>query len=127
MENSKSNRPHKFVLNLSQSLDLRSSNKHVALQKVSIHYTWKSIRKQYEFNKLKIIAPTWNDEFELPGGSCSESDIQDYIESVTKKPETLTTVPHIHIYINRINNRLVFKIKGGYKLEFQTREKWNFW
>ena len=127
MENSKSNRPHKFVLNLSQSLDLRSSNKHVALQKVSIYYTWKSIRKQYEFNKLKIIAPTWNDEFELPGGSCSESDIQDYIESVTKKPETLTTVPHIHIYINRINNRLVFKIKGGYKVEFQTREKWNFW
>ena len=70
-----------------------------------------------------MIAPTWNDEFELPGDSYSVSDIQDYIESFTKKHETLTTVPHTHIYINRINNRLVFKIKGGYKLEFQTREK----
>ena len=34
--------------------------------------------------------------------------------------ETLTTVPLIHVYINRINNRLVFKIKDGYKLELQT-------
>ena len=127
MENSKSNRPHKFVLNLPENLDLRNSNKHVALQKVFIYYTWKNIRKQCEFNKLKIIAPTWNDEFELPGDFYSVSDIQDYIESFTKKHKTLTTILHIHVCINRINNRLVFKIKGGYKLEFQTREKWNFW
>ena len=50
--------PHKFVLNLSQRLDLRSSNKHVALQKVSIHYTWKNIRQQYKNNKLKIEGQT---------------------------------------------------------------------
>ena len=46
-ENSKTNRPHKFVLNLSQKLHLRSSNKHVANQNVAIQYTWKNIRKQY--------------------------------------------------------------------------------
>ena len=46
MENSKTNEPHKFVLNLSQILELRSLNKHVALQKLSIYYTWKNIRKQ---------------------------------------------------------------------------------
>ena len=40
MENSKTNEPHKFALNLSQRLDLRSSNKIVALQNVSIYYTW---------------------------------------------------------------------------------------
>ena len=57
-ENSKTNVPHKFVLNLSQRLDLRSSNKHVAPQHLSIYYTWKNIRQQYENNKLKIIAPT---------------------------------------------------------------------
>ena len=62
--NSKANEPHKFVLNLSQRLDLRSSDKHVVLQNLSIYYTWKNIRKQYKNNKLKIIAPTWNDEFE---------------------------------------------------------------
>ena len=39
-----------------------------------------------------------------------------------KKHETFPTNPPIHIYINRINNRLVFKIKDGYKLELQTPE-----
>ena len=50
------------------------------------------------------------------------SDIQDYIEYIIKKHETLTTISPIHVYTNRINNRLVFKIKGGYKLELQTSE-----
>ena len=39
-----------------------------------------------------------------------------------KKHETLTTIPPIHVYINRINSRLVFKIKDGYKLELQMPE-----
>ena len=79
-ENSKKNEPHQFVLNWSQRLDLRISNKHVALQNLSVYYTWKNIRKQYKNNKLKRRAPTLNDEFELPDGSYSVSDIQDYIE-----------------------------------------------
>ena len=66
MENGKTNEPHKLVFNLSQRLDLRSSDKHVDFQNLSIYYTWKNIRKQYKNNKLKIIASTWNDEFELP-------------------------------------------------------------
>ena len=60
-ENNKTSEPHQFVLNLSQILDLRSSNKLVAFQNVSIYYTWKNIRIQYKNNELKIIAPTWND------------------------------------------------------------------
>ena len=43
-KNSKTNEPHKFVLNLSRRLNLRSSNKHVVLQNLSVHYTWKNIR-----------------------------------------------------------------------------------
>ena len=121
-ENSKTNEPHKFVLNLSQRLDLRSADKHVVLQNLSIYYTWKNIRKQYKNNKSKIIAPTWNDEFELSDRSYSVLDIQDYIEYIIKKHETLTTIPPIHFYTNRINNRLVFKIKDGYKLELETPE-----
>ena len=50
------------------------------------------------------------------------SDIPDYIEYINKKHETLTKIPLIHVYINIINNRLVFKIKDGYKLELQTPE-----
>ena len=50
------------------------------------------------------------------------SYIQYYIEFIIKKHETLTTIPPIHIYINRINKRLVFKIKDGYRLELQTPE-----
>ena len=61
-ENSKTNEPHKFVINLSQRLDLKSSNQHVVLQNLSIYYTWENIRNQYKNNKLKIIAPTWNNE-----------------------------------------------------------------
>ena len=70
-EYSQTNEPHKFILNLSQRLDLRSSDKHVPLQNLSIYYTWKNIRKQYKNNNLKIIGPTWIDEFELPDHSYS--------------------------------------------------------
>ena len=119
-KNSQTNGPHKFVLNLSQRLDLRSSKKYVALQNLSIYYTWKNIRKQFLNNKLKIIVPTGNDEFELPDGYYSVSDIQHYIEFIIKKHETLTGSRHIYVYINGINNRLVFKITDGYKLELQT-------
>ena len=59
-------------------------NKHVALQNLRIYQTRNNIRQQYENNKLKIIAPTWNYEFELSDGSYSMSDIQDYIERIIK-------------------------------------------
>ena len=111
------NNLHKFVLNLLQRLDLKSLNKYVALQNLSIYYTWKNIRQQYKSNKLKRITPTWTDEFELPYGSYSVSYVQDYIEFIIEKHETLTTIPPIHIYINRTNNRLVFKTKVRDKLE----------
>ena len=121
-ENSKNNEPHKFALNLSQRLNLKSSYKHVALQNLSIYYIWKNIRKQYKNNKLRIITPKWNDEFELADCSYSVSDIQDYIEYIIKKHEPLAIIPPIHFYINRINNRLVSKIKDGHKLDLQTPE-----
>ena len=104
-ENSKTNEPHKFALNLSQRLDLRSSNKHNTLKNLSIYYTWKNMKKLYKNNKLKIVTPTWNDEFKLPDGSYSVSDIQDYIEYIMKKHETLTKISPIHVYIHKTNNR----------------------
>ena len=83
-ENSKMNKPHKFILHLSRRLNLRSSNKLVAFQNLSVYYTRKNIRKQYKNNKLKIIGPTWNDKFELPDGSYFVSDIHDCIEYIIK-------------------------------------------
>ena len=53
------------------------------LAKLSIYYTWKNIKSAYQNNKFKISAPTWNDEFDLPDGSCSITDIQDYFEFVS--------------------------------------------
>ena len=67
----------------------------------------KNIRKLYKNNKLKTIARTWIDEFELPDRSDSVSDMQDYIEYIIKKHNTLTAILSIHIYINAISNRLV--------------------
>ena len=69
-----------------------------------------------------MIASTRKDEFELPDGSYLLSHIQEYIKEIINKQETLSTNPPIHVYINRINNRLVFKIRDGYRLELQTSE-----
>ena len=119
-ENSQKSELHKFALKLSQKLDLKNLDKHVALQNLSIYYTWKNIRQMYKNNKPKIIAPTWNDEFELLSGFYSALDI--HIEFIIKIHETLTDNLPIHIYINRINNRLFCKIKDEYKLNLQTPE-----
>ena len=57
--------------NLTDKINLKRSDKYVALSNLSIYYTWKNIKKLYKNNKFKISAPTWNDEFELPDGSYS--------------------------------------------------------
>ena len=92
----------------------------MALANLSIYYTWKNIKSEYKNNKFKISAPTWNETFDLPDGFYSISDIQDYFEFITKKHETLTENLSIQIYAKKIKNRIVFKIKVGYKLEFLT-------
>ena len=87
-----------------------------------ICYTWKNIKSEYKNNKFKIFPPTWNDTFDLPDGSYSIFDIQDYFEFIIKNHETLTENPLIQIYRNKIKNRIVFKIKTGYKLELLSPE-----
>ena len=82
----------------------------------------KNINSEYNNNKLKISSPTSNDEFDLPNGSYSISDIQDSFEFIIKKHKTLTENPSIQIYPNKIKNRIVFKIETGYKLELLSPE-----
>ena len=71
-------------------------------------------------NILKIIATACNDECGLPDGFYSVSDIQDYIKNIIKKYETLSKIPPIHIYINRINNSFSFQTKYKYQSELQS-------
>ena len=94
----------------------------MALANLSIYYTYKNIKSEYNNNKFKISAPTWNNTFDLPDGSYSVADIHDYFEFTIKKHETLTENPPIQIYPNKTKNRIVFKIKTGYKLELLTPE-----
>ena len=116
-ENSKTPKPHVLVLKLTNKLDLRIGKKVIALSNLSIYYTWKNIKSSYNNNKFKISAPTWNDEFELPYGSYSISDIQDYFEYILKKHGEDIDKPSVQIYVNKIENRVTFKIKNGYSLE----------
>ena len=92
------------------------------LVNLSIYYTWKNIKSQYNNNKFKISAPVWNDEFDLPDGAYSISDNQDYFEFIIKKYETLAENPAVQIYPNKIKNRITFKVKTGYKLELLSPE-----
>ena len=122
-ENSKTNEPHRFKLDFIDKLNLKNRNKNMALANLSIYYTWKNIKPKYNNNKFKISAPTWNDIFDLPDGSYPISDIQDYFQFIIKKHKTLIENPPIQIYRNEIKNRIVFRIKTGYKLEMLTSER----
>ena len=120
-ENRKTNEPRRFRLT-ADTRSLKGPNKNVALANLSIYYTWKNIKSAYNNSKFKISAPTWNDEFDLLDGSYSISDIQEYFEYTIKRHETIADNLLVQIYINKIKNRIVFKIKTGYKLELLPPE-----
>ena len=94
----------------------------MALANAIIYYTWKNIKTEFNNNKFKISAPTWNYTFDLPDGSYSIFDIQDSFEFIIKKHETLTKNLPGQVYPNKIKKIIVFKIKAGYKLELLTPE-----
>ena len=83
----------------------------MALANLCINYTWKNIKSAYSNNKFKISAPTWNDTFKFLDGFYSVSNIQYCLEYVIKKHETISDNPPVQIYVNKIKNRTVFKIK----------------
>ena len=121
-KNSKRSKPYKFKYNLIDKLDLRNHNKNMTLSNLSIYYTWKNVKLIYKNNKFKISAPTWSQKFDSPDGSYNIPEIQDYFENIIKKHETIGENAPILIYPNTITNRIVFKIKNGYKLELLSKE-----
>ena len=86
--NSKNNitpNPHRLLINHTEKIDLRRKDKYIALSYLSIYYKQKNIKNSYKNNKFKISASAWNEEFQLPDGSYSIQDIQDYFEDLSKK------------------------------------------
>ena len=126
LENSKTSKSHVLKLKFTSKLDLRLGEKVIALSNLSIYYTWRNIKSSYNNNKFKISAPTWNDEFELPDGSYSVSDIQDYFKYILKKHGENTNKPSVQIYVNKIENRITFKIRDGYTLKLLPSETMKF-
>ena len=94
---SKTNKSNRFIYQFTDKLNLKNPNKNIALANLSIYYTWKNIKSEYNNNKVKISAPTWNDTFNLPNGCYSVSDIQDYFEHIIKKHENIADNPPVHI------------------------------
>ena len=58
-----------------------------------------------------------NERFDLPDGSNSVSDIQDYFKYIFKKHGKKADNPSIRMYVNKIENSITFKIKTGYYLD----------
>ena len=83
-KNSTTSESHRFKLDLTDKLNLKDPKKDMALANLSIYFTWKNIKSEYNSNKFKISAPTWNDTFDLPDGSYSIANIQDYFEFIIK-------------------------------------------
>ena len=121
-KNSKTNEPNRFKYDLIDKLDLKNPNKNMALGNLSIYYSWKNVKSTYNNNEFKISAPTWNDTFDSHDGSYNIPEIQDYIGYIIKKHETIAETAPILIYANKTSNRIVFKIKTGYKLELLSKE-----
>ena len=101
-EKSKTSRPHVLTLEITSKLDLRIGEKVIVLSNLIIYYTWKNIKGSYNNNKFKISTPTWNDEFELPDGLYSVSDIQEYFEYILEKHGEDIDEPSVQIYVNKI-------------------------
>ena len=118
--NSKTSEAHRFSLDLTDERNLKDPKKNMALTNLSIYYTWINTKSEYSNNKFRISAPTWNDI--LIYLMIPIADIQVYFEFIIKKHETLTETPAVQIYVNKIKNRIVFKIKAGYKFELLTSE-----
>ena len=122
-ENSKTNESNKFFYQFADKLYLKNPSKNIGLVNLSIYYIWRNIKSAYNNNKIEISAPTWNDKLNLPDGSYSIVDIQDYFALIIKKRKTLAENRPIQIHPNKIKNMIVFKIKTGYKLTLLSPEK----
>ena len=64
-QNSETSDLLRILLNLSERINLKRSDKYVTLSNLIIHYTWKNTKKSCSNNKFKISKSTWDEQFEL--------------------------------------------------------------
>ena len=112
-KNSQTSKPHVLISKFTDKLDLRRGESRIASSNLSIYYLWKNIKSSFHNNKFKISAPTWNDKFELPDGWYSVSNSQDYFEFILKRQRENTDNPSVKMHVNKIENRITFRIKNG--------------
>ena len=114
--NSKTPDPHRLLINLSDNLSFNRNDKYVALSNLSIYYTWKYLKKSHQNNKFKfkISPPTWNKGFELSDESYYLSDSKLFWVYHQKNDTTVADNSSLMIYLNKIENRIMCKIKTGY-------------
>ena len=120
--NNKTSPPHRLLLNFSDKINLKRSDKYVALSNLSIYYAWKIIKKSCKNTKFKISTPMLNEDFDLPFGSYSVSDIQDYFEYILKNHGEDIDNPSVSIYVDKIENRMTFQPKARHYLKLLTLE-----
>ena len=122
IENIKTNESNKFIYQFTDKLNLKNPNKNMALANLSIYYTWKT---------LNLNITTINLEFLLQLGIVPLFCLMDRIlfliykiilSTLLKNQETTADNPPVQIYVDKIKNRIVFKIKTGYKLELLSKE-----
>ena len=117
-ERSKTSEPHVLILKLTDKLDLSRGERIIALSIISIYYILKNIKSSYNNNKFKTSAPTWNNKFELPDGSYSALDIQDYFKYILKRHGENIDNPSVKIYVNKTENRITLELKMDTALNF---------
>ena len=103
--NSTANESNRFMYQFTDKLNLKNPNKNMALTNLSIFYTWKNFKSEYNNNKFKISAPTWNSEFNLPNGSYNIEHIQDYFVHTIKKHEAVADNSPIQTYVKKIKKQ----------------------
>ena len=109
-ENSTKSDPHKLLINLSDKINVKRSDKYVALSTLSMHHIWENMRMSYKNKKFNEK----NEKFELPDGSNPVSEIQVYFECIIKKHGKVTDNSPVRIYVNKIGNRFTCKTNIGY-------------
>ena len=123
-ENSKTPKLNVLKLKLTNKLDLRIGEKAIALSNLSIYYTWRNIKTDTIIINLKNLHQHGmiNLNYQMIR-ILYYSDIQDYFEYILEKHGENIDEPSVQIYVNKIENRVTFKIKNGYSLEILTPEQ----
>ena len=113
---------HRLLVNLTDKINLKRTDKYAALSNVSIYYTWKNIKSHIRTINLK---------YQLQHGMKILNYLMDHIlyeifkiilNIYYKKHGEKTVNASLRIYINKIENRIKFKIKTGHYLELLTPE-----